>query len=182
MLTELLLKSSSAVCSEFSRKPRSLREVEFRNFLSYLGPVVLQSVFHDNWHHHFMLMSVAITVMLHPILSQTMLSFVTKLLGSFVSETCRLYRHESLVCNMLNLVHLPDVVALLGTLDKFSCFQFEGCYVWVFVHLHSFVDDILNCHHSSLQPVMCNKRQPVKTNSGIYSVGEEHTSQLFCRD
>jgi len=187
VLSELLLKSSTAVCSEFSRKPRSFQEVdrwkavEFRNFLLYLGPVVLRSVLCDDLYHHFMLLSVATTVMLSETLSRTMLTFASKLLKSFVSEACGLYGHDSLVYNMHSLVHLPDDVAHFGTLDRFSCFSFESKLGVIKKQLRSGARPLAQfCRRhselSSQKPVTCSKLQSVKTHSGIFTVGEEHRS------
>jgi len=183
VLTELLLKSSTAVCSEFSRKPRSLQEVErwkaleFRNFLLYLGPVVLRSVLCDDFYHHFMLLSVATTLMLSETFSRTMLTFASKLLKLFVSEAHGLYGDDSLVYNMDSLVHLPDDVAHFGTLDKFSFFPFESKLGVIKKQSRSGARPLAQfCRRhselSSQQPVTCSKLQSVKTSSGIFTVGK----------
>ena len=57
--------------SEFARQPRSLEELkrwkatEFRQFLLYTGPVVLEGVIDDNIYIHFLAFSVVISIFLN---------------------------------------------------------------------------------------------------------------------
>lgn len=134
--SDRLSQFTPCVCSEFSRKPRSLFEidrwkaVELRNFLIYFGPLVLRSVLPDELYHHFMILNVAITILSSTNLCTKMHGYAANLLRSFVTELSEFYGKRSLTYNMHNLVHLADDVANFGTLDSFSCFQFEsklGC-------------------------------------------------------
>ena len=56
--------------SEFARQPRSLQDLdrwkatEFRQFLIYLGPVVLKGVVSEQVYKHFLLLSISIGIML----------------------------------------------------------------------------------------------------------------------
>lgn len=60
------------VPSEFSRKPRSLSEIDrykargFRQLLLYTGPVVLKGILPDDLYNHFMLSSSAMYCLLSP--------------------------------------------------------------------------------------------------------------------
>ena len=102
------------VCAEFGRMPRSFKEVdrwkavEFRSFLIYFGPLVLRSGLPDKLYHHFMLLSVAITILSCHSLSKSLLGYASVLLHQFVSEAGILYGAGSLVYNMHNLIHLCD--------------------------------------------------------------------------
>ena len=55
--------------SEFSRQPRSLKDLdrwkatEFRQFLLYTGPIVLQDIISDNAYEHFLALSMTLTIL-----------------------------------------------------------------------------------------------------------------------
>ena len=55
--------------SEFSRQPRSLKDLdrwkatEFRQFLLYTGPIVLQDIISDNVYEHFLALSMTLTIL-----------------------------------------------------------------------------------------------------------------------
>jgi len=65
-LSETLLSLRTSIPYEFSRLPRSLREVdkwkatELRLFLLYIGPVILKSVMSAKYYEHFLTLSVAV--------------------------------------------------------------------------------------------------------------------------
>ena len=54
--------------SEFSLQPRSLKDLdrqkEFRQFLLYTGPMVLQDIISDNAYEHFLALSITLTILL----------------------------------------------------------------------------------------------------------------------
>lgn len=61
--------------TDFARRPRDLdclkkwKATEFRLFLLYLGPIVLNKVFNKNRYMHFMSLHVAITILASPVFS-----------------------------------------------------------------------------------------------------------------
>lgn len=87
---------------------------------------MFRSVLPDKLYHHFMLLSVAATILSSPLLCGTLVSYADQLLSMFVSELGAIYGPGSVVYNMHNLLHVADDVAKYGILDKFSCFQFES--------------------------------------------------------
>eukprot|EP00795_Rhopilema_esculentum_P004176 gene4176-20363_t len=73
-LTEISSKLESfkgSMPSEFARQPRSLFEAdrwkatEFRQFLLYTGPLVLKSTLPPKAYHHFLSLSIALSIMLN---------------------------------------------------------------------------------------------------------------------
>lgn len=126
-----LVELAKYMPSEFSRKPRSLSDLdrfkatEFRAFLLYLGPVVLLKNLDENIYKNFLLLSVS-TYLLSKYTDSENLQAAKKYLTAFVKHFEKLYGTRHLVYNVHNLIHLTDDVHLYGTLDKFSAFPFEN--------------------------------------------------------
>ena len=117
---------------EFLRKGRALADLdrwkatEFRQFLLYLGPVILRGSLPLNYYRHFMLFSVAIYCLSSPLFYQVYCDYAKQLLVLFVSQIGELYGDNQYVYNMHGLVHLADDVSQYGALDGFSSFVFES--------------------------------------------------------
>lgn len=132
-ISNSLSELSSTCPKEFSRKPRSLRELdmwkatEFRSFLLYTGPVVLKNVLPTKQYKHFMLLSVAITILISPCAQNLEWNkYAQNLLYNFVKSMNHLYSSEFLVYNVHSLIHLCNDVLLHGPLDSFSAFKYES--------------------------------------------------------
>ena len=130
--SDLLVSFQGFIPREFSRKCRSVREVdrwkatEFRQFLLYSGIVVLKDNLSKEKYNHFLLLFVAIFCMSSPSLHLEYLEFSKHLLVTFVSNFSKHYGQNMLVYNVHNLVHLGDDVERHGVLDSFSAFAFEN--------------------------------------------------------
>ena len=117
---------------EFLRKGRPLEEVErwkateFRQFLLYLGPVILKAKLPDHFYKHFMLLSVAIYCLASPMFCRQYCEYAKQLICLFVSQVGVLYGETQYVYNIHALVHLADDVSRFGALDIFSSFAFES--------------------------------------------------------
>ncbi|KAJ8039656.1 hypothetical protein HOLleu_13728 [Holothuria leucospilota] len=106
---------------EFSRKPRSLREVdrwkatEFRQFLIYTGPLVLSCRMPRHLYHNFMILSVAVQILLSPNLcnQSSLIDYSEELLKLFVPDFSKLYGKEMVVYNVHCLLHLADDAHML---------------------------------------------------------------------
>jgi len=132
-MSDLLVNLKSSCPREFSRKPRSVREIdmwkatEFRSFLLYTGPVILKSILSKEKYEHFMILSVATTILISDkAQDQEWNSFADKLYRKFVKEIPKLYSREYLVYNVHSLLHISTDAMLHGPLDKFSAFEFEN--------------------------------------------------------
>lgn len=185
--TALLMQCVPSVCSEFSRKPRSFNEVdrwkavEFRNFLIYFGPLVLRSSLPEKLYHHFMLLSVAVTILSSPYLCQRLRIYANTLLHTFVLELQQIYGVGALVYNMHNLIHLADDVGKFGTLDKFSCFPFESKLGCIKKHLRSGAKPLAQfCRRQSeidyVQSVRNEDSKRMRAGSSSVSATKEHTN------
>ena len=132
LISERLHNYRLSLPIEFSRLCRGLEDlerwkaVEFRQFLLYLGPIVLKGILTDDKYRHFMLLSIAIYVLCHPKLCNQYASFAGQLLQHFVQQMSRLYGSEVLVYNVHGLLHLPHDVENHGPLDSFSAFPYES--------------------------------------------------------
>ena len=120
--------------SEFSRRPRSLTDIdrykatELRQILLYTGPIVLRNVLPDDIYNHFLLLHVSISILANKrkSLNQEHVTYAEQLLKLFVQQMREIYKEESIVYNIHNLIHLADDVRSFGCLDNFSCFPFEN--------------------------------------------------------
>nr|XP_042913313.1 uncharacterized protein LOC122273300 [Parasteatoda tepidariorum] len=118
--------------SDFVRKPRSTKELdhwkatEFRQFLLYLGPLLLRDVLTNKMYDHFMMFSCAITFLVSHEYCMKYNKVAQKMLKSFVRESEELYGENFISYNVHSLIHLPDDVLNFGALDQFSSFPFEN--------------------------------------------------------
>lgn len=91
------------------------KATEFRQFLLYTGPVVLQGCLPTRLYKNFMLLSVAYC------------DYADKLLKCYVTNFVRIYGSQHLVYNTHSLIHLADDTKKFGVLDSVSRFPFENC-------------------------------------------------------
>ena len=131
-LSQKLMSIVAHVQREFNRKPRSVAEIlrwkatEFRQFLLYTGPVVLSGILSETLYNHFLLLSVAISLLANPEFCGVYCEYANEILRTFVHNALALYGHEMMVYNVHALVHLADDVRRFGSVDEFSAFPFEN--------------------------------------------------------
>ena len=120
---------------EFLRKGRTLADVErwkaveFRQFLLYTGPVILDCLNND-FYDHFLLLFVSIYCLSSPLFVQSYCHYAGKLLHVFVNQVGILYGQDQLVYNVHGLTHLAQDVSRFGILGMFLPFPFESCFVF----------------------------------------------------
>lgn len=116
---------------EFVRKPRSLtflkqwKATEYRQFLLYTGPVVLQETLSKKVYSNFLTLSIAIRILCSNKL-KSLYSYADDLLRHFVISFAILYGEHQVSHNVHGLIHLADDAKLFGKLDNFSAFRFEN--------------------------------------------------------
>ncbi len=121
-----------SIPKSFAQKPRSLTELdrwkatEFRQFLLYPGKICLEGILQPELYDHFMFLSVATCILIHPTLAQTHNDFAHQLMLYFNEQGHVLYGDEFLVYNVHSMVHLAAEAKEFGSLDNCSAFSFEN--------------------------------------------------------
>ena len=130
-ICENLWRFKSSIPREFSRKCRSLAELdrwkatEFRQFLLYSGIVALKGHLPRIQYEHFLLFFVAIFCLASPDFYLTHTDYAHSLLCVFVEKAGELYGRGFHVYNVHGLCHIAADVKLYGPLDAYSAFPFE---------------------------------------------------------
>ncbi|XP_022180891.1 uncharacterized protein LOC111041045 [Myzus persicae] len=177
-LSELIVNLKPAFVCEFSRKPRTLIEVarwkatEFRSFLLYIGPIVLDKVLSDHCFKNFKALSVAMTILLTPGLSE-FVQYARDLLEYFVKSFEQIYGQHLVSSNIHGLIHLVDDYQRYGPLDLCCAFPFEN-YMKVLKTMLRKPDkplqQIVKRYHERSNLVM----QPTKTKPKTYIILGSH--------
>lgn len=127
-----LLNIRKFVPSEFARLPRSLNDLEywkateFREFILYIGVIVLKSNLKKDLYDHFLLLFVSIRILCSNDISQKYNNLASKLLKTFVQNYSSIYGPQFINYNVHSLIHLPFFTNLHGSLDNFSAFKYEN--------------------------------------------------------
>lgn len=117
---------------DFNRKPRSLVELprwkatEFRQFVLYTGPVVLQDKIPQTYLNHFNSLHLAVFILSNNDLIRKHGSYANTLLKYFVEQFSSLYGKENISYNVHGLLHVCDDVKVFGNLNNYSAFPFEN--------------------------------------------------------
>lgn len=117
---------------EFNRKPRSLSDlenwkaIEFRQFLLYVGPVVLKDTLPNKIFCNFMLLKYAISILLNEKLNKQYNDYANNLLHIFVKHSVSIYGREFCIYNTHSLIHIANDAKEFGSLNSINCFRFEN--------------------------------------------------------
>ena len=145
-ISKQLIALKGKMPSEFARQPRGLHELdrwkatELRQFLLYTGPVVLKKVLSKELYHHFLSLTVAMSIMLEADegTRNGYLEYAQKLIKHFVECCPALYGETFSVYNVHGLIHLyEDVSHFNCSLNDISCFPFENYLQQVKKHVRS---------------------------------------------
>ncbi|XP_071576883.1 uncharacterized protein [Temnothorax nylanderi] len=118
--------------SDFARRPRSLeacskyKATEFRQFLLYTGLAVTYVILDERLYKHFLFLHAAIKVLVSKSPSRLHLNFAKLALQKFVQRSESLYGSNFNSYNVHDLLHLPDDVRQLSSLDSFSAFPYKN--------------------------------------------------------
>lgn len=129
-----LLNLQSSTPNDFVRRPRSLKEVklwkatEFRQFLLYTGPVVLQDILREDVYINFITLHIAVTILASPHLSKdnNNIIWAQKLIEYFLKCFKKIYGVKFMSHNFHTLLHICSDVQKYGPIDEFSAFRFEN--------------------------------------------------------
>jgi len=131
-VTQRLLSLQKDIPSCFARKPRNLEDIdrwkatELRQFAVYTGKIVLKGILADQLYDHFMVFSVALSLLICPTLAVEHNSYSKELMKYFVGKAGELYGDHFMVYNVHSMVHLPEEAMAFGSLDACSAFPFEN--------------------------------------------------------
>lgn len=132
-MSTLLDSLKSKFPSEFTRKPRTLKDLprykatELRTFLLYTGPSVLRGILPSHLFKHFLKFSVAMYILLSSNASDRSWNDRARLLlEEFVLEMKDFYGELRLVYNVHSLLHINNDALIYGSLDNMSAFPFES--------------------------------------------------------
>lgn len=114
----------------------SWKATQFRSFMLYIGPIVLDGgMLMDARLHHFHLLVVAMRLLAckvnmkspdrHKIIDQRAAQ-AEQLLRAFVTKGITLYSAAFAVYNVHNLLHATEDYRQFGPIDLFSCFKYES--------------------------------------------------------
>lgn len=92
----------------------------------YCGPVVLRTTLNESLYQHFLLLSVASTILSSKPLCDKFCSYADGLLKTFVRGFAELYGKTEVVYNVHGLLHLASDAQKFGCLENFSSFCFEN--------------------------------------------------------
>ena len=129
-ISELLLSSAPKAPCEFNRQPKSLEQFskwkasECRQFLLYLGLVVLKNVLKSEIYDNFVLLSLGTRLLVAT--DRSGYDDGGKLLLGFVEHARQIYGADRMTYIVHNVMHLVNDCNRLGSLDTFSAFPFES--------------------------------------------------------
>ncbi|XP_050301638.1 uncharacterized protein LOC126739865 isoform X1 [Anthonomus grandis grandis] len=133
VISQRLLDLKKYIPMEFNRKPRTLDELsywkatEFRQFLLYLGPLVLTDILDIAIYENFLAFHFSIYILLSKKhIKKFGVSFVRNVINIFINHLKTLYGLEFMIYNVHLLSHICDDVESFGVLDNFSAFPFEN--------------------------------------------------------
>lgn len=114
------------------RMPRSVVDLvlwkfsEFKLwFFAYSLPV-LEGILRQDYFDHYLLLVMAISLLSADIITPQMIEISRNYLHKFVREFENLYGLRFCSINVHQLLHLPDIVELLGPLWVYSSFEYEN--------------------------------------------------------
>lgn len=132
-ISDRLIDFRKKIPKDFSRKTRSLKDLrhwkatELRLFMLYAGPSALFGILDDKRFRHFLLFHCGMYILTSQAAQDpNWLHCAENLINLFVSKVPELYSKELLSYNMHTLQHLVGDVKIHGSVDNFSCFEFEN--------------------------------------------------------
>jgi hypothetical protein len=145
-LSDDILAMQAYIPREFSRKGQSIanlphwKATEYRLFLLYTGPIILNNYLPSAYMEHFNLLHFAIYILSSSIYHENLLSQAQACISNFILTMDELFGKTAVTHNVHVLEQLPKFTEIYGTLDEFSSFPFEN-------HLHHLKHHIRPTQH-----------------------------------
>ena len=119
---------------EFNRRCRSLtywrqwKATEFRHFLLYFGPFILQNVLKSDVYSNFLKLHISTVILTNPTLVKDSVNveYSEALNVDFIHSFQTIYGKENVTFNVHALLYLAKDTKIYGSLDQFSAFPFEN--------------------------------------------------------
>jgi len=130
-LQTAVINHAAKMPHEFQRRCRAIQEcdswkaTEARQFLMYLGPVILKDVLDEKMYEHFKLVSISIRCLCCKELLGTYVDHASSWLEQFVNQYTKYYGNKR-VYSVHAHCHIADDARMFGVLDNFSGFPFES--------------------------------------------------------
>lgn len=102
------------------------KAAQCRDFLLFKGPAILEGKLNEEYHQHFLKISVAIGIFLKDSINENDLELASKLLMEFVFEFESFYGKTNMRFNTHLLTHIPMSVLYTGPLWCHSLFSYES--------------------------------------------------------
>ena len=130
---------------EFTRYQRPFSEIkdfkanEYRNFLYYLAPALLDEILEKEFYEHFLLYVTFIRILTQKKISKEDIADSRILIDYFLRSFKKYYGKENLTYKLHSHVHLPTQVENFGPLNEITCFPFEGSYYDLYCSIIDFL-------------------------------------------
>jgi len=130
-LQSAVVNNAARMPHEFQRRCRAIQEcdswkaTEARQFLLYLGPVILKDVLDEQMYEHFKLLSTAIRCLCSEALIDIYIDSASGWLDEFVKQYVKYYGNKC-VYSVHAHCHITDDARVFGVLDNFLGFPFES--------------------------------------------------------
>lgn len=132
IISQRLIELGPYIPKEFQRKPRDLEELarwkatEYRQFILYYGPIVLQNVVDEDFYYELLLLHTSYRLLSTPKHFNSNIDSASELLAMFVENFCKVFGESSITFNVHSLLHLPQCVKDFGIAQTFSAYSFEN--------------------------------------------------------
>lgn len=131
-IDEQIIEMGQNLPVEFRSPPKTLDEMDlwspydWRQFLMYFGPVVLESVLPAKYYIHFICLHLAVRIMVNRNVFNTYNSFIVGfLLKRFVAEFAAFYGEDQVDHSVHSLLHYQDVMEYFGSVEDVGGFDFD---------------------------------------------------------
>lgn len=131
-IDEQIIALGECLPAEFRSTPKTLEQMDswtpydWRQFLMYFGPVVLESVLPAKYFIHFICLHLAVRIMVNRNVFNSYNSFIVGfLLKRFVAEFAAFYGEDQVDYSVHSLLHYQDVMEHFGSVEDVGGFDFD---------------------------------------------------------
>lgn len=163
---------------EFQRKLRSfidslglMKGTEFRQYLLYVGPLLLKGIIDDEKISNLIKLQIASTIFSHKRFD-IYYNEADTLMRMFVNEFAAIYHPCHVVYVVHSLCHIKYFVDLYGPLDNFSTFEYESLNCTVKSYLKSNVKPLIQVTNRIVEIYRAPKHNAINQSRNIQISGQ----------